>query len=103
MKGHNPRSNHANCLSPASWAFLSSSSHGSPAFYPLNLLTVILQDVQVVTFGPSLIQCNLGKKYYKKKRHNQREGLFCTLGRVVIAAFALLETSSHSGLLISEV
>lgn len=75
MKVHNPRSNHGNRLSPASWPFLSSSSHGSPAFYPLNLLTVILQDVQVVTFGPSFIQCNLGKKYYKKKRHNQRDGL----------------------------
>lgn len=103
MKGRNPRSNHGNRLSPASWPFLSSSSHGSPAFYPLNLLTVILQDVQVVIFGPSLIQCNLGKKHYKKKRHNKREGFFCSLGRVVIAAFALLETSSRSGLLICEV
>lgn len=103
MKGRNPQSNHGNRLSPASWPFRSSSSHGSPAFYPLNLLNVILQDVQVVTFGPSLIQCNLGKKHYKKKRHNRREGLFCSLGRVVIAAFAFLETSSHSGPLISEV
>lgn len=103
MKGRNPRSNHGNLLSPASWPFLSSSSLGSPAFYPLSLLTVILQDVQVVTFGPSSIQCNLGKKYYEKKRHNKREGLFCSLGRVMIAAFALLETSSRSGLLISDV